>query len=55
MMVSRRNIVRRNRIVAMSDYDVILVEFTLPIIDQFYFKKLSGLLRCKGTQREEIA
>lgn len=40
MMVSWRNIVRRNRIVAKSDYDVILVEFTLPIIDQFYFKKL---------------
>ena len=40
MVVSWRNIVHRNRLVARSDYDVILVEFTMPIIDQFYFKKL---------------
>lgn len=40
VVVSWRNIVHRNRLVARSDYDVILVEFTMPIIDQFYFKKL---------------
>ncbi|MBE6604373.1 MAG: glycosyltransferase family 4 protein [Ruminococcaceae bacterium] len=40
MLVSWRNILHRNRVVAKSDYDVVLVEFTLPIIDQFYFKRL---------------
>lgn len=38
--ISWRNIIHRNRVVARADFDVILVEFTLPIVDQFYFNKL---------------
>lgn len=40
VLISWRNIVKRNCIVAKSDYDVILVEFTLPIIDRYYFGRM---------------
>ncbi len=54
ILVSWRNIRLRNRMVAKADYDVVLVEFTLPILDQFLFGRLKKKARVLYTVHDVI-
>lgn len=51
---SIKNILMRNNIIKAEKFDFILVEFTIPIIDQFFFKKIKKFSKIIFTVHDVI-